>query len=514
VRASKASKGKITTVDLLPLTGGMNTASQEGGLALHRASSLGGGTPQTELRLLENFYFGNATSVKKTFGFELFKDLGAGKVTGIIRFKKSGINDLLIMKGGSLYKDSSVTALASGFHATNTTDFTVANDKCVICDQVTAPKTWDGTTVATLGDGCPIGALQTVYYQNRLWVFSTDYDTSRVFYSNPLDITAGYSTQFVACGLNDGQKIVAMQEFFIPGQLKPVLLVSKEKSIGIITGSGATDDPYYFVKINNDVGVSSSRSFVQFGQDMAYLTNRGVSTYSTNITNGNLQNTYISMKVQPSFIDNPALAYKDAMTWYDYRNNRLGFAVAENQSAHCNAIWYFDLMYQAWYREKWGTSQKLTAVFVDDDGILLHGDENGKVWRHSEQAQSFGGQPIISRVITDSFSAETMLNARVMEAFLFIKSSGIDNTLSVQHRFDWNAREGQIINIAIPTSDAAIYGVAHYNMDRYSTLPILQRRWYPKGWFRTISMDLTHTSSSSDIEIYGLKLIIEQGDLK
>jgi hypothetical protein len=514
MRLKTSNTNKITTVDLLPLTGGMNTASQEGGLALHLASSLGGGMAQTELRLLENFYFGNATSVKKTFGFELFKDLAAGKVTGIIRFKKSGINDLLMMKGGSLYKDSSPTALATGFHTTNATDFTIAGDKCVICDQVTAPKTWDGTTIETLGNGCPTGALQTTYYQNRLWVFSSSFDTSRVFFSKPFEITDGYSTQFVACGLNDGQKIVAMQEFFIPGQLKPVLLVSKEKSIGIITGTGATDDPYYFVKINNDVGVSSSRSFVQFGQDMAYLTDRGVSTYNTNVTNGNLQNTYISMKVQPSFINNPALAYKDGMTWYDYRNNRLGFAIAENQSVHPNAIWYFDLMYEAWYREKWGTTQKLTAVFVDDDGILLHGDENGKVWRHSEQAQSFGDQPIISRLTTDSFSSETMLNARVKEAFLFIKSSGNDNRLSVQHRFDWNVRSGQVLNIAIPINNTAIYGVARYNMDSYSTLPILQRRWYPKGWFRTISMDLTHSSSSSDIEIYGLKLIIEQGDLK
>jgi hypothetical protein len=487
----------------------MNTTAEENNLVTFSGRDLG-----MEARDIENFIPLNRGGQRKTKGFQLYKAVGNKPIQGIYRYKKANGDDyFLIASDGKLYRllEGVLTTLYSAFSTSNALHFETAQDLCVLSDGAAAPQVFDGSSVAALGGGPPTGARQTLYYQNRLWVFSQTNNQSLLYYSDAGNIAAGYASNFINCDNNDGQKITAISKFFIPGQLQPVILVGKERSVGMVVGDGSTADPYTFIKVNQDAGIPGFRQMVQFGQDVAYLTPKGVSSFQTDQSNVNLTYRLLSDKIRTQFQQLNSSALKDAIAFYDWLNERLGFAVPEVGFATPNVIYYYDIRLACWYKERWHTGQDCSAMWVDADGKLYHGDTLGNVYLHdndgkfnASQINGYYRSPYLD------FGAPHQYK-RIVEARAILRGEG-SYTAGVSYRFDYGTKEGatSILNVSggsylwkggVWTASTATY--------RWGASPIKLAHFYPSGVFRTLQFTLSQSGSNQPLDWFEMQFDVE-----
>lgn len=508
----------MKTFRLSNLIGGINSVNEDNALISFDYQNQGVGS---EARDIENFTPFNRGGQKKANGFTLLKAVGANPITGLYRFiRSSGTSYFIVSSGQKLqYLSGGVltdiyTSLANNVY----THFSTALDSLVFCDSTNDPKTWDGTTVANLTAGADAtainGASQTLFFQNRL--FAVKPRSSLIYYSNSGVINAGYSSNFINCDTNDGQNITAIDTFFIPGSLKPVIIVGKDRSVGIVTGSGTASDPYTFAKINRDAGIPGPRCIVQFGQDAAYLTTKGVSTYQTDNQNVNLIYTYMSDKVRDKFNALDKTNIQNAVAFYDWPNRRIGFAVPEASQVYNNVIWFFDTQLECWYKERWAFGQNGTAFMVDTDGTLYHGDSSGNVYTHSSSYNSFNGSAINAYYITPylDFGAPNLYK-RIIAARMVCRGQGAYN-LGVSASLDYGARTGGSNNVSLTSSSYTWNGgiwTSNPAVYQWGGSPIAIRKFFPVGFFRSIQFTFSQPQANQPVDLFEIEFDVEFSSL-
>lgn len=497
-----------------PLVGGINSTAEDGSL---NSFSDPRQPLAVELRDIENFQPSRRGGLQKVKGFSEFHDLGTGVIRGLAKYRKStGTNELLAMFDGGLYRVSagSGTLISSGFSSTNYVDMKMASDYMVICDGTTVPKIYDGSTVANLGGSPPDDARQTLYTQNRLFIFSDTVNPSLVYYSDAGDIQAGYASNFIACDINDGQKITSITNVFIPGQLEPVILVGKESSVGVITGDGTLENPFTYIKINADVGITGFRQTVQYGQNVAYLTRQGVTSYRTDLENVNLRYTFISEKVRDKFTALDSVSIKDAHCWHDYKNRRISWAVPEAGKTTPNVIWHFDTEFMSWYKERYATGQDITAACVDENGDLYHGDSNGKIYLHNED-YNFNDQPINAYFVTDYLDFSASQNKkRIKEAKVTMKGNG-SYSVGVSSKLDFGTRNGKNHSLPIDVANYVWGGgvwTSNPSVYQWGSSNVSRKKFYPGGFFDSIQFTFTQSGLDQQADIYEIQFLVEYGD--
>lgn len=499
------------------LTGGMNTNAEDNALVNMSPEDVGPGYTQIplEFRKIQNFYPLNRGGLAKAKGFDLFKAMGAGKITGLYEFKLSnGDSYFMVSQGTDLYKlvSGTATSLTSSLENGNYTHFETARDTLVICDAKDSrgPLTWDGVSASTstLGGSPPNGAKQSLYYQNRLWMFSETSDTSLLYYSDAGNIASGYASNFVNCEVNDGQKITSIAKFYIPGQLQPVILVGKERSFGLVTGDGTVNSPYTFAKIKFDVGVPGFRQIVQFGQDAAFLTPQGPVSYQAAIDSVNLKEAFLSRKIFDQFTGLSTATLPDALCWYDFKNTSIAFAVAHSGN-YPDRIWYYDTTLGAWYYQD---GFNLTAVWMGSDGTWYHGDKNGNIYLHDGTDNSYDGsaiQGVINTGYMDFFEPDYF--KRIVRASIAFRGDG-DYGLGVQCYKNFGASNGSSHTLDV---EQAIYtwngGVWTFSSNTYQWGPATIQRvnFFPKGIFKNIAFEFTQSGTDQPIELFELDIEVE-----
>ena len=511
------------TFRLNNMSGGINTTAAATALA---SFDFNGNGVQAEAQNIENFTPLNYQGQRSTKGFILLATGAASvPITGIYRYlKANGANYLMATQGttlstvaGGTLTPTGLTTLANGAY----THFTTALDKAYICDSASIPGVFDGVTASPLtttganaaADSAIItGSIASIYFQNRLFFFGVASDPSRVFYSVPNDPTQGYSSNFIQCDVNDGEKITALDRFFIPGTLQQVLIVGKERSVGIITGDGSAGNPYTYQRINREAGIAGFRQITQFGQDFAYLTQKGVSTYVSDSRYVNLTYNWISEKVRDPFLKlNPA-TLKNAISWYDWKNTRISFAVPEAASATNNVIWHYDTRLKCWYKERWFDMQDCTCAFVDYSGTLLHGDSSGKLYSHDPESYSFAGQPI-SYTYTSAFLdfGAPNLRKRIVAARATLQTAG-SYGVSCSTVMDWGARQGKTNTLMVAGSvqnwgNGTLWALTAPPV--WGASPVRTCKFYPSGFFRSIQFNLTGLGTNNPLDMFELEFDVE-----
>jgi hypothetical protein len=491
------------------LTGGINSVAEENALRFI-------GSPVAEARDIENFVPLSRGGQQKTRGFELFRSLGTTDITGLYRFSKSnGVSVLLGGCQGKIYSFTATTQtdLLITVNPTAPLHFETALDKCLICDGVGTVQSYDGLTTTALSSGTPnilLGSKQTLFYQNRIWVYGNAGNPSLLYYSNPNDVANGYDTQFVNCDTNDGQKITAVARFFIPGMLEPVILVGKERSMGIITGDGSSGNPYTFAKINQNFGVAHHRQVVSYAQSVVFYTSQGVYLCQSDLQNLNLHFQKLSDPVQNLLNALPASKQMGIVAFQDWQRDRLGFAVAELGQTANNLIYHYDTRLNSWYKERWATGQTCTCCWVDADGTWYHGDSQGKVYIHS-QVDHFAGQPITAVYKTPflDFNRPQQLK-QLMEVQLTLRGNG-NYSLLASTTFDFGSRSGKstVLNLTAGqykwnagmwTSNPAVY--------KWGSSAIGLKRFYPASLFRQVQFTFTQTGINQPVDLFGLNFMV------
>lgn len=495
------------TFRLNNLTGGINSISEDN--TLMSFSSQGG---VAEARDIENMLPLNRGGWSQTKGFSTYFSTGsATRISGLYRFIQSdGTNEFLFSQGTQVKKLTGTPLAATSIGATISSatypHFETAMDKLVICDGVSAPVVYDGTSTTALAGPPPVGASMSLFYQNRLWFPKGNL----VYYSNPSIIDAGYGTQFVPCNINDGQKIVGISKFFIPGQLQPIIFVQKTKSSGIITGDGTTESPYFYVETRRDIGGTSFRGAIQLAQDIAYLTPQGVTSYKTDNSITNLVDNFISEKVRDKFQSLDPTYLKDSIAFYDWRNTRIGFAVPEFGKTTPNVIWFFDTRLAAWYKERWNTGQDCTASFVDDDGSWYHGDSNGNIYLHDNSYQ-FNGTGIKFYYLTGYMDfGDPNMYKHIVQARMMVRGNG-QYPISITNNQNYGIRTGRPTTLNL-TGGLYKWGGGQWNntgIYKWGKGAVNFPKFFPGGDFQTIQFKIAGQDINNDLSIFELEFITQ-----
>lgn len=511
--------GSRRTFRLNNMTGLMNTMSEDNNyLTFDPNANLGAGLTQIpfEFKNVENWSPINRGGLSKAFGYSQFYSTGnSSKITGLYRFSKSDSTSFFLYgQTTKVYKLVSGTATDIGatFSSGAYLHFETALDKCIICDGVNAPVTYDGTTTGSLTNA-PSVLRATLFYQNRLFGFgNTGNNSSYVYYSDASSLN-NMANNFISCDTNDGQKITAIAKFFIPGQLEPVIIVGKEASIGIIVGDGSTANPYTFVKISLDVGIPGFRQIVQYQQDAAFLTPRGISSYLTAIKNINIQQQLLSSKITNQFTSLPTTYLPDALSWFDWKNRRISFAVATSTNTVPDTVWHYDIELNGWYKQ---TGFYVTAAFVDRDGYVYTGDSAGKINKHDPAVFAYNSGAISATLQTpylDFF--EPMYYKRIVDAKIVIRGNGSYN-LGVSTALNFGAASGSSHTVPISagaytwgggvwTSDSSVY--------QWGGAPLTRKKFYPSGIFENISFTFSQSQANKPVDLLEVVLDVEYLDL-
>ncbi|MBY0403801.1 MAG: hypothetical protein K2X66_07865 [Cyanobacteria bacterium] len=498
------------------MLGGMNTAAEENNLlTLDPQARLGVGFSniQTEFRLIRNWIPLNRGGLSKTFGFSLFKDVGVNTpITGICRFiKADGTNLFLVSYNTKVYKLVAGVLTDIGCTVANGAylHFETAYDKMIVCDGVNAPQKFDGVNVSLLGGSPPAQARQALFYTNRLFMFGSTNNPALLYYSDAGSIETGYSSNFINCDVNDGQKITCIGKFFIPGQLRPVIIVGKERSVGIVTGSGTSSDPFYFQKITPDTGMSGFRHLVQYGQDAAFLTQKGVNSYLTTLNNLNLQQQLLSSKIYDQFTGlNPSTLF-NALCWNDWKRRRISFAVVTGSGTYPDRVWHLDTESLSWYYQD---GFRVTAAFVDTDGSLYTGDDAGKIVKHDPNVKNYNGGLINASLSTGYFDFfDPNRFKKINWASVTCRTNG-SYGLGISTKRNFGQLNGSNHNINFNQS-AYIWGSGQWSNDssvyQWGGSPILRKLFYPKGIFKNIQFTFNQTGVNQPVDLFELNMEVE-----
>ncbi len=495
------------------LLGGMNSVAEDNALASFDYNGQG---VQAEARDIENFIPLNRGGQTKNFGYDIHKDTGdSSPITGMYRYIKSnGDSFFLFGQGTTAYKlvAGTITSLGySGFNSGSYLHFETALDTCIICDGVTVPRQFDGTTVTALG-GSLTGLRATVFHHNRVFGFGKSSDPSLMYYSDAGTVDTNISTNFINCDKNDGQKITAACKVYIAGNLEAAILVAKERSVGIITGAGTVDSPYTFSKINFDFGVPSFRGIIQWGQKVSYLTPNGVGNFSLGDNQVKLLYQYLSEKVRDKFQALNTSVLDDAMCWHDWKNTRISFAVPEAGFSYPNVIYHLDTDSGGWYKERWDSAELITSVFVDTDGVLYHGDQNGNIWIHGPTYSGYGAEAINAYYKTPYLDfGNPNIKKRILDAKITVRAQG-EYGLGISTMLDYGTRNGKSHTINM-TAGSYTWGGGVWTDDpdvyQWGAAPISIRRFIPSGYFHNIQFNFTQAGFEQPVDIFDIQFTVE-----
>jgi hypothetical protein len=520
-------KSGLEQFQLMPITGGIQEMTTEGFLAKPDAKTGNG----SEVRNLENFELTQSGGLKKVGGITQLGATLDGAIQGLFVYKGSRY---AIAKGIIYqYKNKVWTNITSGLSETGSIHTSLIDELVILCDGVNKPFTFDGVSLVALAPTLTLmGGKQSLGYHNRLWYFSDTQDTSRVFYSDVLDIDTGYDVGFIACGLNDGQKITAIFPFFIPLSMQPAILVGKTNSVGLITGLGTPESPYRYDVLNSDIGMVGASAFVQYGQNCAYLTGAGVATYIGDKQYGNLIQSYLSASVEKSFLTRVNFSLlENALAWYEPKKRRISFAFTEKGYTKNNVIWHYDVQFEAWYKERFPNTigkKGITAVYVAEDGERLHGDSIGRVCVQNDFAYNVLGQDITCVLETDSIiTGGDILNKTIRQCDWTFESNGVSSVL-IETFLEYGNKIGNSYPLTLVspnntyTTSRPIWGQSafgtqeardikgsKYGKARYSASPIVRKTIYPAGHSCSIKYRLTHKSKTAGFSIRNMNMLYE-----
>lgn len=514
------STSRNRTFRINNMTGLMNTMAEENAfLTLDPNARMGAGgiTVPFEFKDVTNWMPLNRGGMSITFGYTLLKYVGsATKITGLYRYIKSGgTSYFMVSYGSTLYTLSSGTLTSTTMSVTSGAylDFETAYDKLIVCDGAGNVQTWDGTTVANLatgGDATAVnGGRQSLFYANRLFIFSSTHDTSLLYYSDGGNIATGYASNFINCDVNDGQQITSISKFFIPGNLEPIIIVSKTRSVGVVTGDGTTANPFTFSKISNDLGVPGFRQINQYQQDATFLTPRGVSSYRTALQNNNIEQALISSKITNQFTSLPADKLPDALSWFDWKNRRITYAVTTGTNDYPDTLWHYDIELRGWYRQQGFIT---TAAMVDTDGYVYTGTDDGKILKHDPEVFSYDGAIISSRLETPYLDFyEPDHYKRIIQGKVVCRGNG-QYDLGMSTKINYGLSTASSHNIPI-TTGAFTWGGGTWTSDpsvyQWGNAPINRHKLYPGGIFENISFTFVNAAADQPVDLLEMTLEVE-----
>jgi hypothetical protein len=476
---------------------------------------------------IENFMPVAETGAQtKAYGYTLWRQLPdtTSPVQGIYRFQPSdGKAQWLFIQNGTWYSwyDTEATPiiLRNDLPKDSTFHFETAYQGCILCDSVNRPWYYagNGSTPEPLEGNPPLGAVASLFYKERLFVFSRTQEPSLLYHSNVGDIASGYEDNFIPCDLQTGDSITSLYRFFHPAQGVPLVFVGKQQSMGLMDGQGTETDPFRFLPVSQHQGVVSVHGFVGFGQDVSYLSTTGIDSWRSDVTTGNLFQAQLSASIQNVWQTLNPQGLSKAIAWLDTQGKRLCYALPEAGAFSASVILCLDLQQgspMGWYKLR--PAHSIYSVGTDKrTGIVVFGSEGGAIYQWHPEATSFAGEAIQAYYKTSFMRFGKPIEAkRVLNAWL--QAKGSENAeCRIEALLDYGNRTGgtTVLQFNDPTYRPFTWqgGLWSNDLATYQwqgETPQI-RQWIPAGQFTSLQLTLRENSLNSQFTFYGLDMRIE-----
>ena len=241
--------------------------------------------------------------------------------------------------------DSLVTSWGTN---TSNSNIILAQNFAVFCnDNNDTPRTWDQTTVTTLGGTPPNFAFGT-YHLRRLFVAGQRANPSQVDYSaaGNIETWGGADTGELIFDDDDGDKIMAISQPF-----RTRLYVFKgphRGSIHHITGTTASD--FARAKLFEGLACVSTKSVVTTPNDIFWASRSGIHSLQATDKFGDVEEAFISRQIQSEW---RALSQTDArlgaiVGFYHPFRNIVGWCVPASGASTNTRIFVYNVALGLW----------------------------------------------------------------------------------------------------------------------------------------------------------------------
>ncbi len=452
------------------------------------------------------------------------------KITSLYHFKPlTGDPVLLAAAGGKLYtfqtSDGIATELVNGLAINEPMRFVTFSGLLIGCNGVDSPKKWDGSTSVTSLGGWPpviVGVTPgkpsiSEIFSNRL-VFSGDTNNPSMVYLSELEnpenftpVTGASSAGAIQVSPGDGQKIMALKTMYLPSKTEEILVIFKERSTYILTGSDA--DTFAVQKISDEFGAVSARSVVQVGNELMFLSAEGVTSLSTATVQGNITANFVSHKIQPQINNLNLGKLSDSFALHLRNRQEVWWVVSDGGSVQNQRVLVLNYgLGNSWSRRS-GISAASGLVI---DGKLYTGNYSGII-QQQLKGSSYNGSPIPWVYRTPFYElGSPRVRKRIKDVEVYLKQMA---TLDINVKFAWDIRRGSRAQQSrtasiVPDTSSSVYNEAVYGADEYGLLGLSIIRLIPEGSGKYFQMELSGNVSDKPVELQGWTITAMYGGLR
>ncbi len=406
------------------------------------------------------------------------------------------------------------TSLATAALATNTEVF---NDDLIFAFNAVGntPKKYnpdDSADVEDLGGSPPDFSLARTH-QARLWTNDKEVK-DRLHYSATGDAEkwegqadSGYLEINTGDGDPDGITI-------IHPPFKGDLFITKGRKTYRVIGN--SPENYQIVPVSLGIGGIGQRTATAVDLDeIVYVSQKGIHALSATDTYGDFSGAFLSDKIQPTFNDLNLGRLRYIQSAYVPDLNSVAFAVSEGSDSANNDVYFYNFKVKEWFKWPNVSCQALgTKLLTTGETKLLFGTNNGRVIEsQNDDYSDFGTAGIPYKVKTGTIYVDGNPNSvkgfkrltflyKPIGDYEFTCTVRIDNHDAQSYSFAQESSSDLLgTTFTLGSSELGVSGI----LSPYST--------QIDGFGRGITLEITQSGASEQVEIYGVIIEYEPADL-
>lgn len=365
---------------------------------------------------------------------------------------------------------------------------------------------------ALLGGTPPDFSICQVH-QGRLWT-NDKTQPDRLHYSPVGDIeqwqgNGDSGALDILSGDGDSQAITAIFPSF-----RGSIFVAKGNKLYEIVGD--SPENYVAVPLTSGLGVVGQGSVAAVDvDDVVFTSPKGFHSLVATDTKGDFSGNYLSAKIQPTFnsFQTNRLSFTSAA--YIPSLNSVAFAISEEGESANNAIYLYNVNQKEWYR--WpDLNPQVLCTFEESSGKkLYYGTSDGRVVKTQNgtftdfTSSSYTYKIKTGQIYPDGNPISTKAFKRIglqfkpQGSYSFTVRVKIDNYASQSFNFA-QTLSGALLGSTFTTGVSTLGG----------TLVMAPFMLPLDGIGRGVSVEIEHTTSGQQVEIYGLLLEFESADFE
>lgn len=444
---------------------------------------------------------------------------GGSSMSGLYEYVTlTGTSYLMAAAGNKLYTFEPslgiATELTNTLTATSRMNFATFKGLLIACNGIDSPQKWDGINpVANLSGWPPTIPGVTPgkpsiaeIFANRL-VFSGDSNNPSMVYLSELENAENFTPGIGASSAGalqvspgDGEKITALKTLFLPINNEEVLVIFKERSTYILSGSDATS--FALQKISDEFGAVSSNSVILVGNELIFLSQEGITSLSTATAQGNITTGFLSNQISPQIASLNRFQLSGSFAVHLRNRQEVWWFVADGSATQNQTV----LVYNYGINRCWSKRTGITAACgVSMNGNLYTGNYGGII-QQQLKGNSYNGQPIRWTYRTGFQDLSSpRLRKRIKDIELFLKQiSNVNVTVNMYWDFRRGSsqRQSRVLHV-VPDASSSIYNTAVYGQDAYNVAGSSIFRFMPAGSGRYFQLELTGQDTDKPVEIEG-----------